>query len=165
MDFPPPLRDWKAIKNANSRPTLQGRLLYWKGVLLLKGDVYGTLSALEHGLWKRISAFLKEYGVDPETYRCLEFIQKNGGCTASVTAQELEQDRAAINRRLTRLGERGFICKKPGRQDSRSNLLFTTPAGKAVVAGVQDIIGQWNQEIYTSLGEEVFQKLSHAANG
>lgn len=127
-------------------------------------NVYGTISMLERGIRERIAEFLKEYGIDPEICRCLEYIGENGGCTASVVARELGQDRASVNRKLAKLGERGYICKRPGRRDSRSNTLYTTAAGKTILEGVRDIIGQWSQDIYASIGEDVFLKLSEAAN-
>lgn len=120
-------------------------------------DVYGAISILERGLKERITDFLREYGIDSEVYRCLEYIRRNGGCTASFVARELEQDRAVINRRLARLGERGFICKKTGRRDSRSNLLYVTPAGKTISEGVGQIIQDWNTEVSHKLNNEVLR--------
>lgn len=120
----------------------------------LDADIYGNIMALEVSLQERIRNYLRERGIDTTTYQCLEYIAGHGGCFASEIARNMQEDRAVVNRRLSRLGERGYIRKKTSKQDCRARALSTTPAGRAIVNGVEAIAENWNKEIRSSIGEE-----------
>lgn len=123
-------------------------------------SIYNDLFRLEYYLQRRVDGYLASHGLDETGYQFLAYIGAHGGCKVGDVEEAVHLDRAAVNRKLRSLGERGFVMKRGSRSDRRIILLYLTPAGRAVTAAVREILDGWDREMRLQLGEEDCEFLS-----
>ncbi|WP_159448992.1 MarR family winged helix-turn-helix transcriptional regulator [Provencibacterium massiliense] len=123
-------------------------------------SIYYELFQLEYYLQRRVDEYLFSHGLDEAGYQFLAYIGAHGGCRVGDVEAAVQMDRAAVNRKLRALGERGFVMKRGSRSDRRIILLYLTPAGRAVTSAVREILKEWDDEMHRQLGEQDCEALS-----
>lgn len=123
-------------------------------------SIYNELFRLEYYLQRRVDEYLASHGLDEAGYQFLAYIGAHGGCRVGDVEAAVELDRAAVNRKLRALGERGFVMKRGAKSDRRIILLYLTPAGRAVTGAVREILDAWDHEMRLQLGERDCEALS-----
>jgi DNA-binding MarR family transcriptional regulator len=75
-------------------------------------------------------AILAEYGFGRAHHRVLHFVNRNPGLTVADLLGILKITKQSLARVLKQLVDSGFIEQKPGPNDRRQRLLYTTEAGR-----------------------------------
>ena len=89
----------------------------------------------------------RDFTSDPDTilarsgfgrahHRVLHFVDRNPGLTVADLLDILKITKQSLARVLKELVDSGFIEQRTGREDRRQRLLFATPAGQALSAGL-----------------------------
>ncbi len=69
-------------------------------------------------------------------HRVLHFVERNPGLTVADLLDILKITKQSLARVLKQLIDSGFIEQRTGREDRRQRLLYATPAGQALSAGL-----------------------------
>jgi DNA-binding MarR family transcriptional regulator len=69
-------------------------------------------------------------------HRVLHFVDRNPGLTVADLLDILKITKQSLARVLKELVDSGFIEQRTGREDRRQRLLYATPAGRALSAGL-----------------------------
>jgi DNA-binding MarR family transcriptional regulator len=79
-------------------------------------------------------AILAEYGFGRAHHRVLHFVDRNPGLTVADLLDILKITKQSLARVLKQLVDSGHVEQRPGRQDRRQRLLFTTDKGRLLAA-------------------------------
>jgi len=73
------------------------------------------------------------HNVTPEQWSILSHLWENDGLTQQNLAHRFHRSKVAAFHLISKLEEQGLIVRLPNPGDGRSNLIYLTPQGKAVV--------------------------------
>jgi DNA-binding MarR family transcriptional regulator len=73
------------------------------------------------------------HNVTPEQWSILSHLWQNDGLTQQNLANRFHRSKVAAFHLISKLEEQGLIVRLPNPGDGRSNLIYLTPQGKAVV--------------------------------
>jgi DNA-binding MarR family transcriptional regulator len=79
-------------------------------------------------------AILAEYGFGRAHHRVLHFVNRNPGLTVADLLDILKITKQSLGRVLKQLIDSGHVEQRPGWQDRRQRLLFTTEKGRLLAA-------------------------------
>lgn len=79
-------------------------------------------------------AILAEYGFGRAHHRVLHFVNRNPGLTVADLLDILKITKQSLGRVLKQLIDSGHVAQRPGPQDRRQRLLFTTDKGRMLAA-------------------------------
>ena len=105
---------------------------------------------------KAESKFEQKYGKQllPGHYTVLVLIKYNPGATQSAIAQSAGLNRSSLVPLLKQFEKKGLITRKPGSEDTRSNITELTLQGEAFIAQHQSSITKLEQQLKDELGEK-----------
>ena len=96
-------------------------------------------------------AYAQEFGLPVGQARCLAAIGRFAPLSVVDLAGKSNLDKAQASRASQALMERGLVAKRPSDSDARSVVLSLTPRGRKLWAGVMELIGHRNSEIFGCL--------------
>ena len=119
---------------------------------------YSAFYALTLELHARIWSYIEPLGVSQTAFSYLLYIDSHPGCKISELVDAVHADKAAVTRSLSGLGRLGYVDRQTGKLESRAYILYLTPAGKAIVEGVAELLRRWEAEMEKALGEEAYER-------
>ena len=120
---------------------------------------YSAFYSLTLELHARIWSYLEPLGVSQTAFTHLLYIDSHPGCKISELVDAVHADKAAVTRSLSGLGRLGYVDRQTGKLESRAFVLYLTPAGKAIVEGVAELLRRWETDLETVLGEETYGRI------
>jgi len=115
-----------------------------------------------HMFRQAIRRRLRELPVTPAEARALMYLRGDEGVAQARLAEELEVQPIALTRAIDRLERAGLVERRLSGSDRRLRLLFTTPAGKAMVRRLFQLHDELNSQITASLSDDDLERLAAA---
>ena len=117
-----------------------GSLMPSKQTSLTMDAVYGKPGYLFRRIQQiAVAIFVEEckaYGLTPVQYAALVAIQTHPGIDATRLSAVIAFDRSTLGNVIERLQTKGYIARKPAREDKRVKLLYTTRSGSALLRNI-----------------------------
>ncbi len=107
---------------------------------------------------------LKPYGITSEQWIVLYCIHENHGLMQKDIAERTSKDRPTITRILDALSSKGLIKKEAGIDDRRSNRIYASDEGKALIEETADIEHRTVAEATAGLSTEEYELLIKLLN-
>lgn len=104
--------------------------------LMIRGEFY-----------KRIA----DFGIAPEQYGILYFIDSHPGMTQSEIAQAIYKNKTTITRSTDALVKKGLLTKEWSREDRRRQNIKITEDGLRVLEAAKPIADRLNDELHNSI--------------
>ena len=76
------------------------------------------------------------YHVSPEQWSILAHLWRQDGLAQQALADRFHRSKVAAFHLITKLEEQGAVVRKPNPEDGRSNLVYLTAEGRAMVAAL-----------------------------
>jgi MarR family transcriptional regulator for hemolysin len=115
-------------------------------------DLLFLLNQASYALGNEMASRLAEVGVTPRHY-CLLTNALGQELTQIRLAERSMLDKTTMVVTLDELERKGFVTRRPSREDRRVKLVIVTREGKDVVARAQAIVEQMQREVLESLPE------------
>lgn len=135
-------------------------------------DLPGHLARRLHQI--AVSIFMegaREFGITPVQYSALSAIRHVPGIDQRRLSRMIAFDRSTIGDVVQRLVKKGLVAAERGTADRRTNRLFITDEGSAVIDAMQPAVDRTNKDLLKPLsdGEQaifmfLLQKLVHRNN-
>jgi DNA-binding MarR family transcriptional regulator len=115
-------------------------------------DLLFLLNQASYALGNEMATRLAEFGMTPRHY-CVLTNALGQDLTQIRLAERSMLDKTTMVVTLDELERKGFVTRRPSREDRRVKLVIVTTEGKHVVARAQAIVEQMQREILESLPE------------
>src|SRR4051812_13997717 len=115
-------------------------------------DLLFLLNQASYALGNEMATRLAEVGVTPRHY-CLLTNALGQELTQIRLAERSMLDKTTMVVTLDELERKGFVTRRPSREDRRVKLVIVTREGRDVVARAQAIVEQMQREVLESLPE------------
>ncbi|REE56300.1 DNA-binding MarR family transcriptional regulator [Paenibacillus taihuensis] len=102
---------------------------------------------------------LAPYGITPEQWSALNQIDRAQGLIQKEIAERTSKDKPSTTRILDHLEKKGLIYKKPGEQDRRAFLVYSTEAGKALIRETTPIEESVTADVKSCLSDQEYDTL------
>lgn len=97
---------------------------------------------------------LREYGFSGGMYLILLHADRHPGLSQDAVAGHLYMDKCSVARKVKKLEELSYIYRETDPADRRQNQLFLTEKGRALAPTIRRYLGQWGDEVTSSLTPE-----------
>lgn len=126
------------------------------------------LEDLPRQLRRIIDDALQDQGLSRTQWRLLGYVLRQEGLTQTEIARLLEVERASVGVAIDALEERGLIERAQHATDRRVWRIMPTPAAKAMLAGLREVIDEVYAQLFdgftegelTQLGQ-LFERMAH----
>ena len=126
------------------------------------------LEDLPRQLRRIIDDALQDQGLSRTQWRLLGYVLRQEGLTQTEIARLLEVERASVGVAIDALEERGLIERAQHAADRRVWRIMPTPAAKAMLAGLREVIDEVYAQLFdgftegelTQLGQ-LFERMAH----
>jgi len=114
------------------------------------------LGMLWFRLNRRLSANLKQAGlsITADQLRLLAQLSENGSCNQLFLAKQLGRDRSALTRMIQQLEKRGWVSRRPDKDDRRAFTVVLTDAGQELQETAAVISQQTLDELWAGFRNE-----------
>lgn len=103
-------------------------------------------------VFQQFAAYFAEFGLTPAEYTVLALIGANPGSKQTQIGDALGIQRANFVALIARLDQRGLTERHEAQGDRRSNALFLTAAGEALIRRANKVQADFEAEIVERLG-------------
>ena len=121
-------------------------------------ELVALLSQVERGYTKLLNRrFLKAgFNLSREQYELLQVLWQRDNVNQQFIAKALHKDKYNVTKLLNVLQKRGYVQRKAGKEDKRSNLVVLTDLGREAERELTGIVEQAHTDItFTLSGEEI----------
>jgi MarR family transcriptional regulator for hemolysin len=115
-------------------------------------DLLFLLNQASYALGNEMASRLAEVGISPRHY-CLLTNALGQELTQIRLAERSMLDKTTMVVTLDELERKGFVTRRPSREDRRVKLVIVTTEGRQVLARAQAIVEQMQREVLESLPE------------
>ncbi|SFE62421.1 MarR family winged helix-turn-helix transcriptional regulator [Alteribacillus iranensis] len=122
--------------------------------------LFHALNQKVRQLKKELDDKLQVHDLYYAQWTILYTLSRKGSITQTELWKYLQVEAPTITRTLTRMEEKGWIVRTPGR-DKRERLVALTEEALAKLPRIKETIDDTEQQFVTSLSEEEQQKLYH----
>ena len=111
------------------------------------------LSTVSHAFTTELTAALEEAAVTPRAH-CVLSVALQGEYTQGALAQAIGLDKTTMVVTIDALERAGLVERRPSATDRRARVIGVTDAGREVVAEVERIVAQIQDEVLATLPRE-----------
>ena len=126
------------------------------------------LEDLPRQLRRIIDDALQDQGLSRTQWRLLGYVLRQEGLTQTEIARLLEVERASVGVAIDALEERGLIERAQHATDRRVWRIMPTPAAKAMLAGLREVIDEVYAQLFDGFSEseltqlgQLFERMAH----
>ena len=110
------------------------------------------ISLLYRNFQNYINTELKSYDISSSEYSYLLILYENNNILTQDELHKLSSlDRAAVTRAIKSLENKGYVTKKPSKENSRRNIVELTKKGIGIKKDVLDVIYNWNNLMHKDI--------------
>lgn len=102
---------------------------------------------------------LKPYGLGPMHHTYILNICRNPGITQEALAKQIYVNKSNVARQLAVLEERGYVIRKPAKEDARKLLVFPTEKATAFYPVLKEILRKWSGKLLEDYPEDRKEEL------
>jgi len=102
---------------------------------------------------------LREFGMTPTLFGTLVLIESNPGLRQSELAKAIQLDRSTVVTIIDNLSTRGQVDRQRAKDDRRSNALYLTEKGTALLDQLKEMVIEHEQRLVADLDESEQQLL------
>jgi DNA-binding MarR family transcriptional regulator len=141
--------------------SIQAEIQQTKPFNTLEDEALVSLQRTADQLHWRLSEMLKPHGLSPTQYNALRILRgaKDEGRACSEIAERMINRDPDITRLIDRLERRGLVVRSREGRDRRVITTRITPAGLALLEGLDRPIEEFNRRMLGHLGEEQLRTL------
>lgn len=124
------------------------------------GDSVGyLLHQLVLSMRRQITLAMAEHDLTAAQWYPLWKLHRDGPCGAQELSRDMEMDAGAMTRLIDRLVAKGLVGRARSSTDRRVTTLSVTPAGRAVAAGVPDVLAKVNNAYLRGFDRDEWETL------
>ena len=142
-------------------PSLQSELKQRKPFASLEHEAFVSLARTAAVLDHQLAEALKPHGLTPTQYNALRILRGSepGGLCRNQIRDRLVSPMPDATRLLDRLADMGFLVRSREGEDRRFVLTRITPAGRALIDRLDDVVHSLHREQLGHLGAERLETL------
>ena len=122
-------------------------------------SVAHTMMLVTNYSWKYAKKRMKSCDLSKVQYNVCSVVSQYPGISQDGISRTLQMDKSSIAKLIFKLIQAGLIERKVNPEDRREYQIFLTKSGKKTVKEIQTVVHEWEEKVFSSLGEDWKEKM------